>query len=192
MNCHPDTTRERILTSAYAQFYKNGFARVSMDAIAAAAGLTKRSLYYHFESKDRLLEAVLEKQQGQALELFRSWVAPTANSPGDFVNSLFQQLNDWCCSKNWTGSGYTRLTMELADMPGHPAREAARRHKVSAELCLSASLSELGVQDSDRTAREIMLLIEGAMSLTLIHGPPDYIDAAARAARALVDLPHIQ
>ena len=53
-------TRQRILDAAYAQFRRKGFTRVSMDDIAAAAALTKRTLYYHFRSKDTLLAEVLQ------------------------------------------------------------------------------------------------------------------------------------
>jgi len=42
------------------------------------------------------------------------------------------------------------------------------------------------VTDAAERAREIMLLTEGAMALTLIHGGRDYIDAAARVAKQLV------
>ena len=52
---------QTILTSAYRLFHRHGFNRVSMDEIAAAAGVTKRTLYYHFRSKDSLLAAVLHQ-----------------------------------------------------------------------------------------------------------------------------------
>ena len=45
-------TRLKIVGGAYELFYKHGFARVSMDAIAASAGVTKRTLYAHYDSKD--------------------------------------------------------------------------------------------------------------------------------------------
>jgi len=48
-------TRQRILDAAYEFFRRSGFTRVSMDEIAAATVVTKRTLYYHFESKDALL-----------------------------------------------------------------------------------------------------------------------------------------
>ena len=56
-------TRKKILNAAYRLLYRRGFARVSMDDIAESARITKRSLYYHFKSKDQLVEAVLEDQQ---------------------------------------------------------------------------------------------------------------------------------
>ena len=61
-------TRERILRGAYKLFYAKGFARVGVDAVAEKAGLTKRTLYYHFQSKDELLAAVLDHRGELALQ----------------------------------------------------------------------------------------------------------------------------
>src|SRR5262245_52274718 len=52
-------TRERILDAAYGLFWRQGFLRVSLDEIAARAGITKRALYQHFRSKDDLMAATL-------------------------------------------------------------------------------------------------------------------------------------
>src|SRR5215510_15263103 len=84
-----DRTRRRILDAAYAQFRRRGYSRVSMDEIASAARLTKRTLYYHFASKDALLTAVLEAQHRLAVDAFRTFgdrlsacqATPPASSP---------------------------------------------------------------------------------------------------------------
>lgn len=180
-------TRRRILTAAYRLFYKKGFTRVSMDAISAAAKITKRSVYYHFESKDALVAAVLRDQQSHALALFESWSSKPANSVAEFLVNLFSELERWAASSQWRGSGYTRLTMELADLPGHPARKAAREHKRAVENWLAQKLSNLDAQQPESLAREIMLLIEGSLSLILIHGDIKYASAAAKAAEKLAN-----
>src|SRR5438270_576096 len=104
-----------------------------MDEIAAAATVTKRTLYYHFSSKDSLLAAVLESQHRLALAAFRTFGDNLAGSPEDIVDSLFKDLAVWSDTPRWAGSGFTRLVVELADLPGHPARVIARRHKAMLE-----------------------------------------------------------
>ena len=66
-------TRRRILDSAYELFYRKGFSRVGVDEIAAFAGVTKRSLYYHFKSKDELLASVLDLHRELALARIRKY-----------------------------------------------------------------------------------------------------------------------
>jgi len=80
----------------------------------------------------------------------------------------------------------TRVVVELADLRGHPARAIARQHKVAVETWLTDALTAARVASPRDHAREVMLLMEGAMVLMLIHGDHSYAKAAARAAKTLV------
>jgi AcrR family transcriptional regulator len=181
-----DQTRQRILDAAYGLFRRKGYARVSMDEIAAAAGLTKRTLYYHFESKDALLATVLEAQHRLALAAFRTFGDRLSGRPEAIIDTLFRDLAVWSDQPRWAGSGFTRLVIELADLPGHPARTIARRHKAMLEAHFTEMLARAGVTRPRETAREIWLLSEGAISLMLVHRDRSYAAAAAQAARKLI------
>jgi len=177
-------TRDRILSAAYGLFYAKGYARVGVDSIAAAAGVTKRTLYNHFDSKDALLTAVLERQHVQALARIQEWGAGASHAaaPAEFLHAVFAALAAWAAKPRWQGSGFTRLTMELADLPGHPARTAASAHKQAVEAWLAYEVSRRGARDPEELARQTMVLLEGCLSLILIHGDTEYAAAAARAA----------
>ena len=181
-------TRQRILDAAYGQFRRRGYARVSMDEIAAATAVTKRTLYYHFRSKDELLAAVLETQHRLALAAFRTFGDSLGGSPEAIVDTLFRDLAAWADKPRWAGSGFTRLVVELADLPGHPARVIARRHKAMLEAHLAELLARANVASPRETAREIWLLSEGAISLMLVHRDRSYAAAAALAAKKLLRL----
>lgn len=77
--------------------------------------------------------------------------------------------------------------IELADLPGHPARKIARRHKAAMQSHFTELLARAGVVSPAETAREIWLLSEGAISLILVHGDRGYATAAAGAARKLIE-----
>ena len=179
-------TRKRILDAAYGQFRRRGYSRVSMDEIAGATRVTKRTLYYHFESKDELLTAVLEAQHHLALNAFRTFGDRLSGSPEAIIDGLFRELAVWADKPRWAGSGFTRLVIELADLPGHPARLIARRHKSILESHLADLLAKAGVGSPHDIAREVWLLSEGAISLMLVHGDRAYAAAAARAAKRLL------
>src|ERR1700740_2831658 len=66
-------TRERIISAASKLFYSDGIRAVSVDAVAEKAGLTKRTLYYHFRSKDDLVAVYLEVRDQPNLALFKRW-----------------------------------------------------------------------------------------------------------------------
>lgn len=179
-------TRRKILEAAYTRFYREGFARVGVDAVAEAAGVTKRTLYYHFSSKDELLAAVLDLQHELALERIRGWARNGEGDPAAIVARLFESLADWMAQPGWQGSGFSRAAMELAALPGHPARAAARNHKAAIEAWLIETLGRAGLPEPRPAARQIMLLLEGCQVMTLVDGDPAYAKVAADAAQALL------
>lgn len=173
-------TRARIVQAAYSLFYREGFARVSMDEIPAGAGVTKRTVYMHFDSKDSLLAAVLEHHHQLALARIEIWASKLTPHDPSSIDKLFTDLAVWSTGQRWTGAGFTRIVMELADLPGHPARRIARRHKATVEARLAR------VFGSDQAGAEIMLLVEGTLSLLLIHGDKRYAEIANGAAKRLM------
>jgi AcrR family transcriptional regulator len=187
MRTRSDQTRRRIIDGAYESFWRAGFTRTSLDAIAQRAGVTKRTLYSYFRSKDDLIAAVLVRYGELAAQRLQ-YIGDRMPADGDgMIESFFGQLAGWATTApRWSGSGFTRLVIELADLPGHPARALARQHKTATEAWLAQRLIKARIHRPQDGARELMLLMEGAMALTLIHGDRRYIDAAAQAAKRLL------
>jgi AcrR family transcriptional regulator len=154
-----------------------------MDDIAARADLTKRALYQHFRSKDDLITAALAHSSELAIARLRGFHRPTKGD--DLIDSFFTELAQWAAKPRWSGGGFTRVVVELADLRGHPARAIARQHKTAVEKWLADGLAARIPSPRDR-AQEVMLLMEGTMVLMLIHGDPSYAKAAARAAKTLI------
>ncbi len=182
-----EETKPVILQAAYKLFRRRGFFRVGMDEIADAAGVTKRTLYYHFDSKDALLTAVLASQHERTFADFQSYGIDLSGGADAMIDKLFAGLVKWSSKPRWAGSGFTRLAIELADLSGHPARTIARQHKALMERQLETLLTQANVPSPKTRARELALLIEGAMVMILIHGDRGgYCTAAAEAAKRLM------
>ena len=182
-----EATRRAILDAAYELFYRKGYARVGVDEVAALAKVTKRTLYYHFRSKDDLLAEVLNWQAQLAIVHIRKYENKySARDARKFVTALFSEVKQWSAKPGWSGSGITRLAWELADLPGHPARQVGRQHKEDVQAWLAGMLAKLGVRSVGERAKEIQLLLEGAGALMLITGDRGYCDVAAKAARRLL------
>src|SRR5438067_12312674 len=58
----PKTGRERLVAAAIELFYRHGFGAVGIDQVIATAGVTKTTFYKHFESKDDLMVAAVQRR----------------------------------------------------------------------------------------------------------------------------------
>lgn len=181
-------TRDRIVDAANTLFYSEGIRAVSVDAIAEKAGLTKRTLYYHFRSKDDLIAAYLEVRDQPNLKLFAKWFAQTDGTLAQKVEGIFTHLAKSARHHKWKGCGFLRTAAELANMPGHPAMKIGAAHKKKFESWLEDIFDQHGLRNPGHLARQIMVLMDGAFSTMLVHNDTDYIEEAGHAAAALVTI----
>ena len=180
-------TRERIVAAATRLFYDEGIRAVSMDAVAEKAGVSKKTLYYHFASKGDLIAATIEGRDQPTLELYARWLAETDGTVGDKVRGLFAKLGRSMNTPRWRGCGFLRTTAELASTPGHAAVMAGAAHKRRFEAWLDQALRDHGLADAPTLARQIVILLDGAATEMLIHRDAAYVEAAGKLAGALVD-----
>lgn len=178
--------KERIIDAANRLFYAEGIRAVSVDAVAEKAGITKKTLYYHFRSKDDLIEAYLTARDQPNLVLYEKWFDEADGNLADKIEAIFLQLAQSARHPKWKGCGFLRTAAELANKPGHPAMKVGAAHKKKLETLLSDKIKKAGVLDAAALARHIILLLDGAFSTVLIHRDPQYIEAAGSAARSLV------
>jgi len=179
-------TRERIVSAAIKLFYGEGIRGVSMDGVAATAGVTKRTLYYHFKSKDDLVAAYLEARDQPNLTLFKSWFAETDGGLAAKVQSIFRHLARAARHPKWQGCGFLRTSVELANMPGHPAIKIGAAHKKKFEDWLHLTFEAAGIANGLRLARQILLLLDGSFAVVLLHRDPTYMETAGEAAFSLI------
>jgi AcrR family transcriptional regulator len=178
-------TRERIISAASTLFYNDGIRGVSVDAVAAKAGLTKRTLYYHFKSKDDLVAAYLAARDQPNLVLFKRWFDETAGGLPAKVEGIFRHLARSARHPKWKGCGFLRTSAELANMPGHPAMKIGAAHKKKFEDWLRVTFEAEGIASGPMLARQIVLLLDGSFAVVLLHRDPSYMETAGEAASSL-------
>ncbi|MCA6114746.1 TetR/AcrR family transcriptional regulator [Bradyrhizobium sp. WSM 1738] len=181
------STRERIISAANALFYNDGIRGVSVDAVAEKAGVTKRTLYYHFRSKDDLVAAYLTGRDQPNLALFRQWFTKAEGGLPAKVEAIFRNLARSARHPKWKGCGFLRTSAELANMPGHPAIRIGAAHKKKFEEWLRATFEAEGIAEPLRLARQILLLLDGSFAVVLLHRDSSYMETAGEAAHALIE-----
>jgi AcrR family transcriptional regulator len=88
----PEAMRQKILTAAFFEFYKNGFQGGSLNAIGKAAGVTKGALFHHFSGKQDLGYAVVDHVVGPIM--MERWLTPI-ESTTDPVTALQESFRKY-------------------------------------------------------------------------------------------------
>lgn len=182
----PLDTRGKIVQAASKLFYSEGIGRVSMDAVAEKAGVTKRTLYYHFDSKDQLVAAYLDARDQPNLKQMAAWYDAAGGGPGEKVGAIFEALAKSARHPKWKGCGFLRTTAELAALPGHPAVKIGARHKAAFASWLAGEMERADFDTPAALSRQILLLLDGAFSASLVHREAIWFEEAGAAARALI------
>ena len=186
----PDTAtspaRQRILDAASVAFYRQGIGAVGVDAIVAAAGVAKATLYHHFRSKDDLVVEFLRRRDLR----WRGWLSEAverlAPQAEDRPLAVFDALGEWFSSDDFRGCAFINAASEIAD-PGHPARGVVEEHKRLLGEYLTGLLDDAGAAEPEADAGALLLLVEGTIVSALIEkGAAPAARGRAAAARILM------
>jgi len=173
------STTDKILNACDALFYARGLQAVSVDQVAEAASLTKRTLYYHFKSKDILIEAWLRRRA----EAPRAETLAIPGSAMERLRTAFARLEPQVAHPAFRGCPFVNALAELAD-PAHPAGAVAKDYKADRLAWFVGITDELGKPKGH--AEILMTLWEGALARAVITRSPDSVRAAKAAAEIIL------
>src|SRR6266851_102941 len=121
--------KERILETADRLFYLQGIRAVGVDTIAAEIGISKRTLYNHFPSKDALIAAYLARRLTP--------VKPSGLPPEDQILGDFDRLERAFASRGFRGCPFVNAVAEIGEKK-HPANAIAIAFKEQRRLWFRA------------------------------------------------------
>ncbi len=172
------TMNERILETADRLFYLQGIRAVGVDTIAAEIGISKRTLYNHFPSKDALVAAYLERRFVQP--------QPSDKSPVEQILGTFVSLERRFGSKDFRGCPFVNAVAELGT-EDRSVKKIAVAFKESRRLWFRDHLVQLGVAEAEGLATQLQLLVDGSIAQDLVRDDPAMARAAKEAARVLLE-----
>src|SRR5450432_4759974 len=171
------TMNERILETADRLFYLRGIRAVGVDTIAAEIGISKRTLYNHFPSKDELIRAYLAR---------RFTRAPASDKPPvEQILGTFDRLERGFASKGFRGCPFVNAVAELG-AEDQSVKKIAIAFKESRRLWFRDLLKQLDVADAEGLATQLTLLVDGAITQDLVRDDPSMARVAKDAARVLL------
>lgn len=170
--------QERILETADRLFYGQGIRAVGVDTIAAEIGISKRTLYNHFPSKDDLIVAYLSRRLKPA--------PPSDRPPLEQILGAFERLERTIATGVFRGCPFVNAVAELKE-PAHAANRIALAFKEQRRQWFQGLLQQLGIKDAEPLSLQLQLLIDGAIAAAIVRNDPAVAAAARAAAKVLLD-----
>lgn len=154
--------RERILSVADRLFYTEGVRATGTEKIMSVAEVAKATFYRHFESKDALVLAYLEKRDRAVWDYLSE---PTM--PKDVHEALdkFEQYANW---PEVIGCPFLRIASEFPDT-SHPFHRLAIKHQDNIVRYFADLLKPFSI-DRQAAAAAILSVIDGALSTRMLYG----------------------
>ncbi|MDX2679975.1 TetR/AcrR family transcriptional regulator [Streptomyces sp. NY05-11A] len=153
------SSRERLLEAAATLTYRDGVG-IGVEALCKAAGVSKRSMYQLFESKDELLAASLR----HITSAYVAALLPAADdgrSPRERIMHVFEQVESQAGAPEFHGCPYLAAQIELKDQD-HPASRVAHRVKANLTAFFRSEAEQGGASDPELLARQLSLVFDGA------------------------------
>ena len=169
--------QQRILETTDKLFYGKGIRAVGVDTIAAEIGISKRTLYNYYPSKDALIVAYLSRRVQPA--------EASGLAPLEQILGVFDRLERSFARSGFRGCPFVNAVAELGE-PRHAANQIAVAFKEQRRTWFRELLIRLDAADPDRLATQLMLLVDGAIAAALVRGDPKMAGAAKEAARVLL------
>ncbi|HYQ17566.1 MAG TPA: TetR/AcrR family transcriptional regulator [Polyangiaceae bacterium] len=188
----PDQARASVLAAADRLFYEQGLRAVGVDTIAEAAGVTKRTLYYHFPTKDALIAAYLEARDDAVRLAIDHAIAALADGasperqqtlPAARILAVFDHLERWFRAPGYRGCPFNNAVAEDT-APG--VAEITRRHKSVLRDWLSDQAQLAGARAPRELGAELLVLIDGALNGALVFASAEPARSARRVAITLL------
>ncbi|MCC8403036.1 TetR/AcrR family transcriptional regulator [Paraburkholderia sp. MMS20-SJTN17] len=186
------TARERLLDAAEALIYAGGIHATGVDAIVRQSGTARKSFYTHFESKDALVAAALERRDERWMNWFIASTQRHGKSARQRLLGMFDVLHDWFASADFHGCAFLNAAGEIASADD-PIRVVARKHKARlldfarSECAAFAAEAAIDGRRVAPLARQWLVLLDGAIAVALVSGEADAALDAQKIAKTLLD-----
>lgn len=177
------TTRERIVQTADRLFYERGFEHTSFTDIAAEVELSRGNFYYHFKTKDEILESVIELRKTKTLMMLQSWT-DRATDPAGQIRCFIDMMVMNGSKIRRHGCPVGTLCTELAKLE-HPALPQANVLFTIFRDWLRSRYEELGFNSqSDVLAMHLLARSQGIATLANAFDDEAFIQQEAELLHA--------
>ena len=171
--------RVAIAQAARAVFARDGYARASVDAIAAEAGVSKRTIYNHYADKEQLFRSVILDSSQQVVAAHTRTIQRHLGEIADLPDALRAFGREWATPME-EFSGHFALVRQIQAEVAHVPRDVleawqntgprAARHLLAERLRELADQEVLRIDDAETAAEHLLQLVVGPVGQRTLNG----------------------
>ncbi|WP_420549021.1 TetR/AcrR family transcriptional regulator [Curvivirga sp.] len=181
-----NSKRQHIIESALPLFNEYGFHNTGVNLIMEKAGISKKTLYAHFRTKDDLIAAVLQYGDAVSRNNFMRIVDRSSEDPKEKLLAAFDATKDWFNQKDFFGCTFVNVIAEYSEDTSQIRNICQQSKKLKRdylyEICLEANL-----KTPEALADKLVLLIEGATVTAQVSKSDDAANTAKMIAAQLIE-----
>ena len=178
--------RQKLLDVTERLLYRGGILATGMDAIVKASGVSRKTIYSHFPSKEALVACVLQERDARWMNWFIQ-ATSRQDAPAARLLSCFDALDAWFHTEDFNGCAFINAAGEIGDADD-PIRAIAQEHKVKLRAYLRSLAVAHGADNPDQLAAEFLILIDGAITVAKVLGHKQAAREAQQLAKKLLSL----
>ena len=179
--------RDRLVEAGLDLFYQHGFHAMGLDQILKQVGTTKTTFYNHFESKEELALACVQKRDESWRERFPKLLAERAGpDPIDRLHEVFNLWKDWFDNVHFNGCLFIHACSEFPGV-NDPCHEAARYNILALRAIIADLADDAGLDNPDAFAEQYSLLMNGAIVMEVVHRDNRGAATAGKLAAMLIE-----
>ncbi len=184
-------TRRQIVDAADQLFYEHGFEATSFADIAQAVGLSRGNFYYHFKTKDQILDAVIAARIDATRGMLEAWETATPSAV-DRIRGFIEILIINQTKIMAYGCPVGTLCNELAKL-NHVAKDAAAGLFTLFRAWLARQFAALGREaDADALALHVLMRSQGVATLATAFRDEAFVRREVDDMTAWLAAQHLQ
>jgi AcrR family transcriptional regulator len=182
----PEATKARILKAAAEVFGRRGIHAAGINEVVEAAGASKLTIYKNFGSKEGLVEAVLTDRTQRVRAWHNEAVEQAGGNARERILVVFDLVASWYAEAGFRGCAMMNAATEDRGHEGAP-RRLAQDHLAFYRSLFERLLSEAGARDPKASARQLVVVLEGATLISAVDRDPGLGAEARVIVETLLD-----
>ena len=178
--------REQLIKTSMELFYENGFHATGIDKILDEAGVSKKTMYQYFRSKDELIYASLRLYDSVFRNKLMKDIDATGKTPIDKLFGIFEIVEEYFQKDVYLGCLCTNAIAEYSAKESMVRDIATQCGKLTRDYFAQLA-KEAGIKDYERLADQLYLILRGAVITTQVSQDLKHSKIAQRLARQLIE-----